>query len=373
MKKIIILISVIVLFGLIQNTQATSGGCSWHGGVNCSAGSDWDGSEICNDGWRDSTVNFANSIECNNQASCTNAELNALYIEYQIDEKQNEIAQLDSQINIIYTTLLRNITDVEAKPITMSSINTQKQNLINTANSKIDPLTSQKNTIQTSLNYNLSRVESKCKSLGESRLRQMQIEALTKELEYIQQKKCPINSTLDDDGNCYCNTGYANSILGKGCVMLDELCNELTPNSYHKNGKCYCSEGLSYIDDKCLIPEKPKITEEKITNEAEEEITQMPSVQEEPKVEIIKEEKIKIVETAKPAENIIATEKPEPKTEKYNEILKETKPEVSTTEKIINIVKKDSLETTNVVQKVTLVIKKTFSNITNFFKELKFW
>lgn len=37
---------------------ADSGACSNHGGVNCSAGPDTDGSVICNDGWKDSTITY---------------------------------------------------------------------------------------------------------------------------------------------------------------------------------------------------------------------------------------------------------------------------------------------------------------------------
>lgn len=38
---------------------AGNGACSWHGGVNCSSGSDLDGSVVCADGWRDSSVSFS--------------------------------------------------------------------------------------------------------------------------------------------------------------------------------------------------------------------------------------------------------------------------------------------------------------------------
>lgn len=37
----------------------TQGACSHHNGVNCSAGADDDGSVICNDGWRDSSVSYS--------------------------------------------------------------------------------------------------------------------------------------------------------------------------------------------------------------------------------------------------------------------------------------------------------------------------
>jgi len=48
----------------INNVMATSGACSWHGGVNCAAGADWDGSVICNDGWRNSSVSYHSMVKC---------------------------------------------------------------------------------------------------------------------------------------------------------------------------------------------------------------------------------------------------------------------------------------------------------------------
>ena len=43
---------------------ATSGACSSHGGVNCSAGADSDGSVICYDGWEDSSVSYSSMVMC---------------------------------------------------------------------------------------------------------------------------------------------------------------------------------------------------------------------------------------------------------------------------------------------------------------------
>lgn len=60
------LIVVLFLVTLIfpNNASATSGSCSYHGGVACSLGADYDGSVICNDGWRDSSVSFSDADEC---------------------------------------------------------------------------------------------------------------------------------------------------------------------------------------------------------------------------------------------------------------------------------------------------------------------
>ncbi len=63
MKKIVIVFSILLL-AYPQLSKAVSGACSSHGGVNCSIGSDIDGSVICNDGWKDSSVLFVQSAEC---------------------------------------------------------------------------------------------------------------------------------------------------------------------------------------------------------------------------------------------------------------------------------------------------------------------
>lgn len=43
---------------------AASGACSGHGGVSCSAGPDTDGSVICTDGWRNSSVSYSSMVKC---------------------------------------------------------------------------------------------------------------------------------------------------------------------------------------------------------------------------------------------------------------------------------------------------------------------
>ena len=72
MKKLLLLfplIFFILSFYLLHTSFATSGACSYHGGVNCSAGADWDGSVICNDGWRDSSVKYRDMDMCDNDST----------------------------------------------------------------------------------------------------------------------------------------------------------------------------------------------------------------------------------------------------------------------------------------------------------------
>ena len=44
---------------ICSSSCATTGACSSHGGVDCSAGPDYDGSVICEDGWKESSVGYS--------------------------------------------------------------------------------------------------------------------------------------------------------------------------------------------------------------------------------------------------------------------------------------------------------------------------
>lgn len=62
MKKNLLILSILLTIPSIS--FATSGACSYHGGVNCSAGASYSGKVQCNDGWINSSVNFSEAQEC---------------------------------------------------------------------------------------------------------------------------------------------------------------------------------------------------------------------------------------------------------------------------------------------------------------------
>lgn len=71
MKKIFYSLTVVfVSLFFVNTTTATQGTCSSHGGVNCGAGWDYDGSAICNDGWRDSSESYFDQSACKNYETC---------------------------------------------------------------------------------------------------------------------------------------------------------------------------------------------------------------------------------------------------------------------------------------------------------------
>lgn len=62
MKKTLLLLSILLTIPSLS--FATSGACSYHNGVNCSAGASYTGKVQCNDGWINSSVNFSEAQEC---------------------------------------------------------------------------------------------------------------------------------------------------------------------------------------------------------------------------------------------------------------------------------------------------------------------
>ena len=71
MKKILITFSLLSMFLSVENVFATSGACSYHSGVNCSASnSSYNGYVVCNDGWVNSSVYASDAEECKTYDPC---------------------------------------------------------------------------------------------------------------------------------------------------------------------------------------------------------------------------------------------------------------------------------------------------------------
>ena len=61
-KKSFLILILVLFFPSIS--FATQGACSYHSGVNCSAGPSYSGKVQCNDGWINSSVYFVDAVEC---------------------------------------------------------------------------------------------------------------------------------------------------------------------------------------------------------------------------------------------------------------------------------------------------------------------
>jgi len=387
MKKIFLIVSVIILLGFVQNVQATSGACSYHSGVNCGAGPDWDGSAICNDGWRDSTVSYLSSKECENYIYCTDAELSTIYAKYGIDNLQSQKSSLEAKIALINVELNAALIKVEGKPMTMSSIIGQKNRLISDANMELAPLQSQLNLVNSQLTTALTSALGECKALGVARINKLRQLAYQIYLDSLAQKQaiqeqelikqlqitCSTNSTLKDDGKCYCNSGYWYSDKKSSCIKYDEWCKLETPNTYYNEDACHCKSGYLYDSklSKCYIPTVPSNTSK---TETKPSVIGQNYIFDGKKTVVRTTTKISIKSKVKASEVINSTS-----SVKAGEKVVTTTTEKTTQPKMISEEMKSSLKDrgTKLIKDVMYNVKKsiqdTGKSIGNFFKKLKFW
>jgi len=99
-RKSISILVVIFALGFGVRAFATSGACSGHGGVDCSAGPGVEGQVICNDGWDGSSVSYAEVDECSDSSSCP-VYLNQSDYTSQYDSLESEISEVQQHINAI--------------------------------------------------------------------------------------------------------------------------------------------------------------------------------------------------------------------------------------------------------------------------------
>jgi hypothetical protein len=66
---VLVLLAPAIAFGIPYSAFATSGACSHHGGVDCSAGPGAYGQVICTDGWTRSSVSYDSMVKCQRDAT----------------------------------------------------------------------------------------------------------------------------------------------------------------------------------------------------------------------------------------------------------------------------------------------------------------
>lgn len=230
-----------ILFTLllsIQTVFATSGACSNHGGVYCSRGPDSDGSVVCNDGWKDSSVGYYEMKECNN--SCPFYVRKKTYDEYKnyLEDKIQEVKNGNQDLcNSIYQDHLVMIQEnYDSCVKNMQSIT---QNIAIMGGSS-------------SLLTNQNDCENK--KASQTNL-------------YESQKQSCLNSSND--------TIFKYQDL-LNCMILDETdyCPALYLNTHSVDGKCYCNDGFVNKDEKCIPKEEYEKYQQalKNTQELEEKV-----------------------------------------------------------------------------------------------------
>ncbi len=270
MKKYIILI--VLSFLIVPVVLATSGACSWHNGVNCSVGADLDGSVICNDGWRDSSVSYNFVEECNDSASCSLIEEINLIEEYGAEqdllkakEILNEKEELIEKMGDYYFKLSET-SDLAEQQFLTNEINyilgmieaNCKMALtlrLSLESKKIEEgYFRQKIAEEQEYQSELERLENELKNAEEEKKIQeaKKFQAFEDELEKLQDELnnlsvCPLNSFLTNDNKCQCNVGYQLNSTKNGCVKM--LC---PANSTVSSYSCVCNEGYIKKNNKCI-------------------------------------------------------------------------------------------------------------------------
>lgn len=198
MKKIITFTIFLVFIFLIPNiSHATSGACSSHGGVNCSAGiGNLGANAVCNDGYESST-SYYDTNECIGNLSLCSQPIKG-YCTTASDIRAH--CGVSSQ----YTYEMYDICATDC------------QNQINKYQNDLS-------------NYN------SCASNQEAR---------TTPTTPVTIPSCPINSTYLN-GQCTCNDGYLKG--GNSCVTYNQSCqSQFGVKSYGDKNKCYCSTGYQW-------------------------------------------------------------------------------------------------------------------------------
>lgn len=92
---------LVLVLSLPGSASAVSGTCSWHGGVNCSIGPDWDGSAICNDGWTDSGERYFEQAICVQIPMCSQYLWQQMSDTPEMQADENKFYELINTINTL--------------------------------------------------------------------------------------------------------------------------------------------------------------------------------------------------------------------------------------------------------------------------------
>ncbi len=210
----IVLELFLFLFLIPSQTNATSGACSWHGGVSCSAGSDWDGSVVCFDGWKDSSVSYSSTCS-------KGADTCPMYLPQES-----------------FNMLTNDIDDLIAKT------KAQSESTCYYTLSNAEKITEQYYQICLKENQSLSLIGSRSgRNQSDINLKDCEMErSINLEKNYADKKSC-----LNKD-----NITILQYEIKKSCLRLDttDYCSILTPNSYTSGNQCACNNGYKFNSTK---------------------------------------------------------------------------------------------------------------------------
>lgn len=230
MKKITHIVFIVLFTFLIpQLSFATQGACSYHGGVNCSLSQFSNGKVVCNDGWENSSVNYSDSIMCQDKSDSCPAYYDTKTYNYLISEIDRNIQELES--NKTYNSVCENIEQEEYQ--TKQKIYDSCANLQSTINKFANQTGGTQNTqsdcgnLQISqITANYSRIKLQCS--------QQKTQTEKYKLKYINLRNCiKDEKELLPQKDMFCDSKFGNA--------------NYNPNTY----SCICKVGYELINGKC--------------------------------------------------------------------------------------------------------------------------
>ncbi len=243
MKKYLISL-VFLMFALstpIFASASTQGTCSWHGGVNCSAGSDWDGSAICSDGWRDSSEKFYSQKACKEALHHCSTEVSTnLEQKYRLREIYDEMLQISAEMEKYSLDSTDTMSETRQKAISTLELSSQHQ------------------ALRSEYNYAETDYYNECYSIGESEYYK---EVADFYKEYLASQETASNTSSDNTQTktLYCPDGYSLS-SNNLCMTYTQSCQAVNNADSNiigfkgANGKisCNCISGYSWSGSQCF-------------------------------------------------------------------------------------------------------------------------
>ncbi len=224
--KIIIISALILLGGILSAPPvlaAGNGACSWHGGVDCSAGPNIFGAAICNDGF-ESDVRFGSILECTNNPNklffChTRRSCDSLYkvIEDEVQSIERDHNETIARINSIESDQMNRVEENCRAARSRAEIAIAGARLTGspTGDNYLQGVQNQCDSEKNRVRENIQGLRSKAEVTKNSLMRIARLWRL-RIVENIY--SCPNNSTaLQDSGLCACNTGFYS--FGGMCIL----------------------------------------------------------------------------------------------------------------------------------------------------------
>jgi hypothetical protein len=254
--KILLIFSLLFVFAIFNVSHASSGACSYHGGVDCSAGANLYGKVVCNDGWTNSSVYFSDVDECKSgESDCP------IYIRDQ-DSYNQQKKDIEKKINQINA---RNQTDCENFYQSAERINEEGyQGCISSLQSILRisggvgsvPFSDCEQEKNRTTQLNQSQKES-CLHGSDDIIFKYKMLSACLVLDTTDYCSARIPNSHTENDKCICNSGYQVNSFGTGCVVKN-IC---PSNSFLDNdNKCHCLAGYKPSQDSsaCIKYEEPK-------------------------------------------------------------------------------------------------------------------